>query len=167
MFVFTIVRSSILTQGISNRLSAASSEARFLGMAVSMAISKLVDKPENRISFDVDSSKSEEAGYYVNLTTINDQVGTEDDLTSFKKSSIQPKNLTVIKHQKQFQTGLSRKSPLNEIKGFQGRIEEIDDDENDDEGAEDFIPYAKVDSDPEDENEDPTLVRRDRPKPPV
>ena len=42
-------------------------------------------------------------------------------------------------------------------------MEVLDDSEDDD----DLIPYAKPDSDPEDEDEDPTLINRDKPKAPV
>ena len=165
MFVFTLVRSSILTHGISNRLSAASGEARFLGMVASMAISGLVDKPENRISFDFDSYKAEEANCYINLVHINDPIGTSDDLNSLRSSSASKMSPSNTKIQKQLQPDLTPKPPLREIKSPGGIIEEME--EDDDKGAEDFVRYAIADSDPEDEEEDPTLVRRDRPKPPV
>jgi telomere length regulation protein len=42
-------------------------------------------------------------------------------------------------------------------------MEVLDDSEEDD----DLVPYAKPDSDPEDEDEDPTMINRDKPKAPV
>lgn len=167
MFVFTIVRSSILTQGISNRLSAASNEARFLGMVVSMAISRLVDKPEVRISFDINKSKLEEADHYIKLTSVNDQVGTSDDLVLNQYCSSPKTALSSTKHQKQSQTSLLPQSPSKGIINSTRIIEEIEDNGENDDGTENFVPYAKLDSDPEDEEEDPTLVQRDRPKPPM
>jgi telomere length regulation protein len=47
------------------------------------------------------------------------------------------------------------------------RIIELVDDDVVDEDDDDILPYAKPDSDPEDEDEDPTLVERNKPKAPV
>lgn len=165
MFVFTYARSSTLTQGISNRLSAVSSEARFLGMVISMAFSKLVDKPDHRISFELDSSETKKADWYINLIYINDPVGTNEDLIALQGSATNFLPIDSSKRSKQLQAKPSPRIPLTKITKSQGIIQEIKEAHNNNE--EDLVPYAKADSDPEDEEDDPTLVKRDRPKPPV
>lgn len=165
MFVFTYARSSILTQGISNRLSALSSEARFLGMVVSTAFSKLVDKPDHRISFEFDSSEKKKADWYINLIYIDDPIGTVEDLIALKGSATNFLPINCSKRSKQLQSKSSPRISLTKVTRPRGIIQEIKETQNNNE--EDLVPYAKADSDPEDEEDDPTLVKRDRPKPPV
>ena len=165
MFVFTLVRSSILTQGISNRLSAASNEARFLGMVVSTAISRLVDKPDCQISFGFDSEEAKKADWYINLMNINDPIGTNNDLIALKESPDTYLPVTTLKRPKQLRPKPSPKPLSPKIERPRVTIQEIEEDNG--KRKEDLVPYAKADSDPEDEEDDPTLVKRDRPKPPV
>ena len=165
MFVFTLVRSSILTQGTSNRLSAPSSEARFLGMVIATAISRLVDKPDYRISFEFDSSEAKKADWYINLIYINDPIGTNNDLIALKSLPTTFLPVNSSKRPKRLQSKSSPRSPLMKIERPRGIVQEIKKGHN--KGKEDLVPYAKADSDPEDEEDDPTLVKRDRPKHPV
>jgi telomere length regulation protein len=168
MHVFVLGRSSHHTHGISNRLAASSSRARFLGMVAGMAMSELIDKPEHRMKFDIDDLETDEAKWYRQLIHVDDQVGDMTDLkrcwvenrleTSAMKSRI-PQPISSLALQP---TVPPQKKKATQTKGAL-KIVEISD-SND---TEDFQPYAKPDSDPEDESEDPTLVNRDRPKPPV
>ena len=157
MFIYTLARSSIHTSGTSSRLSAPSKEARFLGMVVSSAISALIDKPDNKITFEFDQSREDEVNWYMNLVYINDQIGTREDMSttvSAKMTETGGSNVILdIKKQSK---------PKYTSKTFE--IVEAEKEESEDD---DLLIYKKPDSDPEDEEEDPTLVNRNRPTPPV
>ncbi|KAI9811374.1 MAG: telomere binding protein [Pycnora praestabilis] len=175
MYLFTLARSTTHLSGISNRLSASSLRARFLGMVVGVAISELIDKPDKRMAFSMNEMDNPEARWYRSLTSVKDEVGSLKDLALPAEMSLVP--VTRIAD------GLSpfRASKANRSKDS-GRvsgpktlaqasgtkiisIEEIGDDN---EAMEDeFIPYEKPDSDEEDEDEDPTLVQRNKPTAPV
>ena len=175
MFVFTVARSSTHTQGISNRLAASSERVRWLGMIVGMALSDLIDKPDNRMVFDDDEIKTEEAKWYLQLTRCNDKPGSLQDFrdallsNSGNKTTIIYKSKTVLSHQKsgkqkqiskpEAKSKSNRKKPTTSVL----KIVELDDDDEED----DLIPYPKPDSDPSDSEEDPTLIQRNKPRPPV
>lgn len=173
MFVFTIARSSDHTQGISNRLAASSSRARWLGMIVGMALSELIDKPESRMVFDNDEIRNDEAKWYLQLVHVDDKPGSLQDLRDI-----------IGKHKDAGIPGVGGKTPRlsdrkkkkkqsDEREGLKAKgkqqatstilsIVELDDQEEDD-----LVPYAKPDSDPEDSDEDPTLIQRDKARAPV
>ncbi|KAK8162833.1 telomere length regulation protein-domain-containing protein [Phyllosticta citrichinensis] len=162
MFLFTVARSSVHMSGTSNRLSASSLRARFLGMVTAMAISELIDKPDKRLKFDIPQTESEEAQLYLQLIHLNDPIGNLDDVSAERRTD--DKSTTMSKKA----PGLQEKR--RPVKGKEAvatasgpRIVEILDSDEDD----DLIPYAKPDSDPEDDHEDPTLVTRNKPTAPV
>ena len=173
MFVFTVARSSTHTQGISNRLAASSERARWLGMIVGMALSDLIDKADNRMVFDDDEVKTDEAKWYLQLTRCNDKPGSLQDFrdvllsNSGKKTTIIAKSKTVPSPQKSHkQKQVSRpeaKTNRKKLTTSVLKIVELDDDDEED----DLIPYPKPDSDPSDSEEDPTLIQRNKPRPPV
>lgn len=162
MFLFTLARSSLHLNGISNRLNASSLRARFLGMVVGMAISQLVDK-ESKLTFDLEDMKTPEADWYRGLTKVNDQVG---DVEAMRNALAITQHVTIKKpsSSRKSQTLNAKVSPMPRT-DFEGPrvVEVVDEDDEDD----DLVPYAKPDSDPEDEDEDPTLINRDKPKAPV
>ena len=110
-----------------------------------------------------------EAKWYLNLIHVEDKVGKIGDLqrNTVVKPEIKISNLSS--RPKPSQNTKRRDAQQVAVSQFNAtipsalRIVEIDDEEADD----DLIPYAKPDSDPEDEDEDPTLVQRNKPKPPV
>jgi telomere length regulation protein len=159
-----LARSSQQLQGVSNRLAATSSRARFLGMVVGMAVSELVDKPDKRIKFEFDETESTDAQEYLQLTRINDKIGkfealvTQRSAVSSKSISILPSKSAKTTYKKAAKPAPARKAPP---KGIQ--VIELSSDDDDD----DLAPYAKPDTDSSDDDEDPTLVRRDKPRPPV
>lgn len=174
MFVFTLARSSTHLSGTSNRLNASSPRARILGMWVSMAISKLVDKSGQHMNFDMEEVKTPEALAFIHLVHVRDTVGDAIDVhfSLAKDEKATPKHKITESGTKAATESKSVKSTSNGqgLSGISSTslsgprvIEILSEDENDD----DLVPYAKPDSDPEDEDEDPTLVTRNKPRAPV
>lgn len=172
MFVFTVVRSSTHTKGISNRIAAPSERARWLGMVVGMALSGLIDKPENRMVFDNDEVRTEQANWYLELTHVDDKPGSLQDFRNTFASSIGPTTksaLTIKKNSIRKVDANAVPKPKPKAHGKRVttssglKIVELDDEEKED----DLIPYAKPDSDPSDSEEDPTIIQRSKPRPPV
>lgn len=163
MFLFALARSSLHLNGISNRLNSSSPRARALGMVVGIAISELADKEDSKLTFDVEDMKTPEAHWYQQLIRVDDKVGTVEDMrkvfSSNHSSGLSTKRKAATK--KPTKQKITPVVQTN-IKG--PRIMEVLDDEEEDD---DLIPYAKPDSDPEDDDEDPTLVNRNKPKAPV
>ncbi|KZF26020.1 hypothetical protein L228DRAFT_279274 [Xylona heveae TC161] len=190
MHLFTMARSSIHINSISNRLAASSLRARFLGMVVGVSISELVDKPDKQMKFGTEELETDEAKWYKNLVHVDDKIGTLDDLKSTlhplvtssapnfitsATTTARPEDSKPASDEKPKPPKPSRKAPASkpEPKKSPGIIEVLDsssssepEDEDDDED-DDLIPYAKPDSDAEDSDDDPTLVTRKKPSAPV
>jgi telomere length regulation protein len=152
---------------VSNRLSASVPRARFLGMVVATAVSKLVDKPDKVMNFGVEEMDSEEAHAWLGLVDVADNVGDLDDL----------KMVTTMALPKIEKKRSLRKDSRPPSKPIQHNtriiaIEEIPDSDKENASSEeeddpDLRPYGRPDSDPEDSDEDPTLVNRNKPSAPV
>jgi telomere length regulation protein len=154
-----MAKSSFHVNGMSNRIGAPSPRARFLGIAVGVAISKMVDKPELQLKFELEGAEAEEAKLYNHLTTIDDKLGEPSDLKTPDRSAdkirtTQPKAKTLPK---------PSTPVIVEIEGPRV-IEILSDSEDEDK---DLMSYGKPDSDPEDEDDDPTVVNRNKPTAPV
>ena len=155
-------RSSIYLNAVSNRLAASSQRARFLGMVIGTAFSELVDPKDKRMAFSTDEMDSSDGQWYRRLTRVNDSLGSIEDLKSasapLTESSLQPsRSINSSKSARPKKPAQPSSKVIS--------IEEIDD--NSGSEAEDLPVYEKPDSDPEDDDEDPTLVQRDRPTVPV
>lgn len=177
MSLLMTARSSGHMQGVSNRLDSSNDWARWLGMVVGTALSKLVDKPGSQMSFGTEEVKSEEALWYVGLVDIKDTVGTLESFGALLQSrgqlqkALNSQQMDSKMNTKKEKTidgkpvfGPPRPPPLAQTKIVGDRITEIVDDESD---SDDLKPYAKPDSDPEDSDEDATLVNRNKPRAPV
>ncbi|KAK4144931.1 telomere length regulation protein-domain-containing protein [Dichotomopilus funicola] len=151
-----LLRTGVWLNAISNRLAAPHDRARFLGMVVGESLSGLVDKGEKRLNFKMEETNEEEGSWYKSLTGVSDVPGPLNPL--FKAPTAVPQ-----KTQKPPQKATAKPIPQPRQTGF--IIEELSDGEAPEE--DDIIPYAKPDSDPEDSDDDATLVRRDKPKAPV
>ncbi|KAK2813187.1 hypothetical protein FQN50_000865 [Emmonsiellopsis sp. PD_5] len=157
-----ITKSGLYLSAVSNRLAASSPRARFLGMVVGMALSRLVDPIDKAMKFDIDEMESDEARWYIDLPTIKDGVGSLDDL----------KDLASTRGAKQPQKKPKRQAPRASSTsgpapgGATSKIISIEElsEESDEE---DLLPYEKPDSDAEDSEEDPTLINRSKPNAPV
>ena len=132
-------------------------------MLVGTAVSELVDTEGKRMKFSMEELDSADGKWYRSLTTIEDKVGTIEDL---KIDLPQAKKLPagkgrIPKAVKQHDTTSSNADAVSRVIA----IEEVKDHiESEDE---DIVMYEKPDSDASDEDEDPTLVQRDRPSAPV
>lgn len=130
-------------------------------MLVGTAISELVDAEGKRMKFSAEEIDTADGRWYRSLVTIQDSVGSVEDL---KSDNHQPKKFSTARthsSSKHSEDSWTRKEPSSKIIA----IEEVyDQTESEDE---DFVTYEKPDSDVSDEDEDPTLVQRDRPTAPV
>ncbi|OCK84672.1 hypothetical protein K432DRAFT_319798 [Lepidopterella palustris CBS 459.81] len=170
MFLFITARSSNHLRGMSNHIAASSPRARFLGIVVGLAISELVDKPGNRLKFELDETQYSEAKWFQQLTNLNDKVGTPEDLkfVQIKMNTNQVKigqtsDISSSKSRTSRSTKIYAGADVNCRQITGPRIIEVEDDSEDD----DLVPYGKPDSDPEDDYDDPTMIQRDKPKAPV
>ncbi|KAF3484035.1 uncharacterized protein GIQ15_03359 [Arthroderma uncinatum] len=156
----SLLQSSSYLSAISNRLGAASPRSRFLGMVVGTSLSKLTDKPENHMKFDLAEMESEEALWYLNLSKTQDRVGTIEELkkSHTSRSIIQPKKSSPNTRRKATQKG-DQKPVASKISPI-----EVESDESEEDG---LTPYQKPDADASDSDEDPTLIQRSKPNPPV
>ncbi|KAF2271949.1 uncharacterized protein EI97DRAFT_437330 [Westerdykella ornata] len=165
MFLTLMAKSSYHVSGMSNRIAATSPKARFLGMAIGTAISRMVDKPDSQLKFDLEGSEADEALFYQRLTEVDDKIGSLADLKLKDRDVESLRDARRVK--KPIKASKSAEEPtttpaITEITG--PRIVEVLSDSDEDS---DLIPYAKPDSDPEDDTEDPTEINRNKPVAPV
>ncbi|KAK7426189.1 telomere binding protein [Neonectria magnoliae] len=161
-----LLRTGSYMSTISNRIGATQIRARFLGMVVGESLSALIDNKEKKLDFHMEEMDTDEAQHLKNLTKVSDKPDTADSILSDVHTQ------TVSQHIKSAETtsAPAMKKPKPKPKPAattvkpKAIIQEIgfSDDEEDD----DLVPYAK-DSDPEDSDDDATLVQRNKPKPPV
>ena len=153
-------KSSQYLSAISNRLAAPSERARFLGMVFGMAVSDLVDPPNSKMKFNIDAVNEPEGKWYRSLTHIKEMDAAIEDLRPPR--SCGPSPPAKLARNKDFSSDNVASTKIIEI-------EEITDEETREEhSSDDDLPiYAKPDSDPEDEEEDPTLIQRNKPVAPV
>ena len=146
---------------ISNRLAASVPRARFLGMLIATAVSRIVDEVGSVMSFEVEEMESQEAQQWLQLTTIMDSIGTLEDLThaSSVQSMIMPLSRPLAAPRKAAQREPGSQVATSKILS----IEEVDEDDQ----IDDLVPYPKPDDDPSDSEEDATLIDRSKPKAPV
>jgi telomere length regulation protein len=160
-----IGRTSVFLNAVSNRLAASSNRARFLGMIVGMGISQLIEEPGKAMKFDLEEMQSEEALWYLSLTTVYDKVGPVESIKTLQKAPSNTQQPTKGAHsgQNQKPSTASKRPQASKIVS----IEEIDDSGEETDEDDDLLPYEKPDDDADDEDEDPTLVQRNKPSAPV
>ena len=154
----SITRSSVYVNAISNRLAASSQRAQFLGMLVGMLTSELFDKPDTRMKFSSEDLNGSGSKFYRDLINMRDSIGSIKDLKPKSVAS------TTINQKKPV-----KKSPptLTQSKAPDTKIVAIEELAEDSESEDDIPVYEKPDSDQEDEDEDPTLIQRNKPQAPV
>ena len=158
-------RSSIYINAISNRLAASSPKSRFLGMIVGATISKLVDSTDKRMIFSSEEIDSAEGRWYQSLIHLTDSVGSIGDLKSLPSAEKSLPKTTSTNRGKFTNTDIDNKS---NVTSKIISIEELEEDDNETTSEDDDVPtYEKPDTDEEDEDEDPTLVQRNKPLAPV
>ncbi|POS86312.1 hypothetical protein EPUL_000765 [Erysiphe pulchra] len=150
-----IVKSGSSLSLVSNRLATSSNRARFLGMVVGEALSALVDKAENKMDFKTGETSSSDAKWYKSLTEVIDSVGT---LKKLKRKGV-AENLkqNTISDDKQITEHISIKSTDlgNKIAANVAMEKEYL-------KSDGLDIYTKPDSDPEDSDDDPTLINRNK-----
>ena len=155
-------RSSLYLNAVSNRLAASSQRARFLGMVVGTAFSELADPKDKRMAFSTDEMDSSDGRWYRSLTRVNDPVGSFEHLKSTSAPPIKPHvKPSILSKSNNPGTTIKPAKPSSKVIS----IEEIDNSSGSE--AEDLPMHEKPDTDPEDEDEDPTVVQRNRPTAPV
>ena len=159
MFLSTVSKSSVYLSGISSHLAASSPRARFLGMIFGSTISELLDEPGKQLKFKAEDSDAADWRWYKDLIGLDDRVGIIADL----KIKVEKSGQIMTKRLKPVQGDRQAKISTNTSSSKIVKIEEIED-----ESEEDDLPmYAKPDSDPSDDDEDPELVQRNKPSAPV
>ncbi|KAI9680174.1 MAG: telomere binding protein [Trizodia sp. TS-e1964] len=158
MHLFTLARSSTHINAISNRLSATNLKSRLLGMLVGVAISELIDKPDKRMVFSMEEIGTLEAQWYKSLTKVEDCIGS---IGALQKPDGIGKDIAIIRRPQE------TKQKPNEIKKLSTNISSNRQKQAESDSDDDLVAYQKPDSDPEDDDEDATLVQRNLPKAPV
>ncbi|KAK7890246.1 telomere binding protein [Exophiala xenobiotica] len=161
-----ISSSSSFIRMVSSRLSASVPRAQFLGMVVATAMSRMVDKPGKVIDFAVEEMEGGEAQQWLDLPTVQDKVGSSDDLAK-------PMTITQRREATQRTPKSSRRRPVPATPPAHSAkvmaIEELSasEDSSNDEDDPELRPYARPNSDPSDSEDDPTLINRNKPSAPV
>ena len=122
---------------------------------VGTAISGLVDKPEARMEFRVPEMSTPETQWYLSLTQIRDNIGSIYGFQSNGKPRQIPDHVPS-----RIEIAYADPAPTKEYL----KITEIS--RSADEDA-DLIPYNKIDSDPEDEDDEPMTSHGSKPSAPV
>ena len=152
-----ISQSAPYLTAISNRLGASSPRASLLGMLLGVAVSELVDPLDKRLKFDDERLSNEDGEWYRSLVQIHDRPGDISDLQASHQTRRIPRN--IPKHK--FSTipaSKPERSSDNQPSASSSSESEEDPD----------LPrLSKPDSDPSDSEDDPTLINRSAPKPPV
>jgi telomere length regulation protein len=131
-------------------------------MCVGEGLSAMSDNNKTKLDFHMEEMETEEAQWLKSLTKVADPIGPVESLLSkFPRTpSVKPTVRQVTKpqpkKQKQRKPAVSEPAP-------KAIIEEIDSSDEE----EHQLPIAAKDSDDEDSDDDPTLVQRNKPKPPV
>lgn len=148
-------RSSAFLTAISNRLAASSNKARIMGMIVGTGISALIEEPGKAMKFDLEEMKGAEAQWYLSLVRTRDDVGSFESMECL----LNPIDLQSAQAREPQKTKSSSRP--------QKIVEIVSEDEEEESEDEDLIPYEKPDDDADDNDEDPTLVQRNKPTAPV
>lgn len=148
---------------ISNRIGSTQPRAQFLGLVVGESLSALIDDKKQRLDFKMEQTETEEGQQLKNLTKVSDPVGPIDPiLFDHAIETVPQKRKPSTSSEALQKKAKQKKKPIVTEAKPKAIIEEIDSSEEDD----DLAPYSK-DSDPEDSDDDATLVQRNKPKPPV
>jgi telomere length regulation protein len=125
-----------------------------------------VDKPGKILDFAVEEMEGGEAQQWLDLLTVQDKVGSSDDLAK-------PMTIAVRREATRRTPKSSRRRPVPATPPAHSAkvmaIEELSasEDSSNDEDDPELCPYARPDSDPSDSEDDPTLINRNKPSAPV
>ena len=160
----TVTRSVSYIHVVSNRLGASIPRARYLGMIIGVALSRLVDEPGKVMDFGVEDMENDESRAWLDLVRVHDKIGSIDYLQDQYRDEQMPIKPTAPEtHMK---PATPKRKPPSTSKIIS--IEEVENSEpENDEDEDDLVPYQKPDDDPSDSEEDSTLIDRSKPTAPV
>lgn len=157
--------------GISNRLNTTSIRARTLGMVAGMILSEFADVENARMKFELDESQQEQYQDAKSLAILQDSVGTISDLRDWWLKEPKPTgkqtgqtSSTDSSRGRVVHTRALASKPKDSTFGFSARAMQKAFDGS---SRDNLIPHAKPDSDPEDAEDDATLVQRKKATAPV
>ena len=132
-------------------------------MIVGTAISELVDPKDKRMTFSSEEISSTDGQWYLSLASVHDEIGSVEDLKPRASASKQPSSHPVKS------AALNGRSAKPSIKpSGTSKIISIEEIADNSESEEEGLPtYEKPDFDESDEDDDPTVVQRDKPTAPV
>ncbi|KAH7162888.1 telomere length regulation protein-domain-containing protein [Dactylonectria estremocensis] len=161
-----LLRTGSYLSTISNRIGATQIRARFLGMIVGESLSALIDNKEKKLDFHMEETDTDEAKQLKNLVKVSDNPGPVDlILPETQAQSISQHRKPIATVSKPIPRKMKPKpKPAMPTPKPKAIIQEID--SSDDEDEDELTPYAK-DTDPEDSDDDATLVQRNKVKAPV
>lgn len=149
---------TLTMRSVSNRLSSSVPRTRLLGMIIGVGMSRCVDEPDQVMDFKVEEMEATEVKDLLALLDVNDTIGDLDDLEMVK----QPNYSENISRKRKIAAPMSPRSPKLTSKIL--AIEEVSSSSDDED---DLVPYRKPLEDPDDSDEDPTLIDRNKPKAPI
>jgi len=130
-------------------------------MLVGTAISVLVDAEGKRMNFSAEEIDSADGRWYRSLTSVQDPVGSIRDLRSTESKTVDHPKKNHWKTLNGKPQRLFDKQSSSKIIAIEEVYEESESEDDD------LIAYQKPDSDASDEDEDATLVQRNKPTAPV
>ena len=132
-------------------------------MVLGNAVSELVDAEDKRMKFTAEELDSSDGQWYISLTKVEDTIGLIKDLKPIEASSVKSLGKRASPVTSNAKPTKLTKPPNTSSKIIS--IEEINDSSESE--SEDLPMYGKPDSDPSDDDEDSSLVQRNRPTAPV
>ncbi|KAK4934548.1 telomere binding protein [Elasticomyces elasticus] len=128
-------------------------------------MSRIVDKPGQIMNFGVEEMEGEEAERWLDLPTLQDNVGDSSDLQK-ERASVHKAARTLPKSPRQRRVPATSQPTGAKIIAIE-ELPDSDDAASDDEDDPSLRPYARPDSNPSDSEDDPTLINRNKPAAPV
>lgn len=145
-------------KSVSNRLASSVPRTRLLGMVIGVGMSRCVDEPGRVMNFDVEDMETRDVKDMLGLLYVHDRIGALEDLkTIHAKESVESgskkRKISTPNH-------LQSPKPTSKIISIEDVPSSSDDED-------DLVPYRKPPNDPEDSEEDATLINRNKPKAPI
>ncbi|KAG5927584.1 hypothetical protein E4U42_002045 [Claviceps africana] len=169
-----LLRSGTYLRTISNRIASTNARARFLGMCVGEALSLLQDSSAKKLDFHMEETDTEDAQWLKSLTKVADPVGPVESVLRSAPSPSAAKTETSSWQSRSPSELKPKPKPKPKAKTMpvsqpppRPIVEEVDSSSDESSDDDHLQPMPDQGSDAEDSDDDPTLVRRNKPNPPV
>lgn len=133
-------------------------------MTVAVAVSRCADDPDRVLNFKVEEMETSEVQELLDLMNVDDEIGSLEDLLSLSPQQSNPQRPS--KKRKLITTTDSLSSNRAEPQ-YTTKVTTIEEVSSSSDDEPDLVPYQKPAHDPEDSDDDPTLINRDKSKPPI